>query len=80
MNKSKNLYFVNVVKTSGRSLEEWHKVLWHCNFKDVNALENCLDGMKINKTNINFECQTCILGKMTQSFSREPVKSTKICV
>ena len=77
MNKSKNLYFVNVVKTSSRSLEEWHKVLGHCNFKDVIALENCVDGMKINKNNTNFECQTCILGKMTQSFSREPVKSAK---
>ena len=53
------------------TLEEWHKILGHCNVNDVQRLEAAVDGMKISNKD-KFNCPTCILGKMTQSRNREP--------
>ena len=70
ISKSKNLYYVNSVKTDQRTLEEWHKTLGHCNFKDIIDLEKSVDGMKITNST-ETECETCILGKMIQTVSRK---------
>ena len=78
--KVNNLYFLNSTdqgkKTidsikSCRSLEEWHKLMGHCNTNDIIKLEKCTKNMKItNKT--NFDCETCIKGKMTVTRNRNP--------
>ena len=50
---------------------EWHKILGHCNMKDILKLESVVDGMCISSKEIH-DCETCSLGKMTQYRSREP--------
>ena len=54
-----------------RSIEEWHRVLGHCNRNDVLKLQNVVDGMKISGKN-KFSCETCELGKMAQEICRKP--------
>ena len=77
--KSGKLYYldkVNAVKNKNVqtfSLREWHKVLGHCNKKDVLKLEQNVTGMKISDAE-DFECNVCPLGKMTQTFSHKPDK------
>ena len=51
------------------NLQRWHEILGHCNTNDILKLENVVDGMKITDKN-NFDCDTCILGKMTQFRNR----------
>ena len=53
-----------------RSVEEWHRILGHCNRNDVLKLENVVDGMKISGKG-KFDCGTCHLGKMAQEISRK---------
>ena len=69
------LYFLNSVslKSGVHSLEEWHRILGHCNVKDVMKLEGIVDGMKFSDKN-TFNCETCTLGKMTQYRNRESDK------
>ena len=71
--KVSNLYFFNSIDSckkeidsvkACRSLEEWHKVMGHCNNKDIIKLEKCTKNMKITNKN-SFDCETCIKGKMT---------------
>ena len=78
--KVNNLYFLNSndhceTKTDSvracRSLEEWHKVMGHCNIKDILKLEKCTKNMKITNKN-NFDCETCLKGKMTVTRNRNP--------
>lgn len=73
------MYFLNkavsssMTKQNGqtKSLRKWHEVLGHCNLKDVLSLEGVVEGMKVvNKQ--EFDCDVCILGKMTQFRHREP--------
>lgn len=72
--KSGKLYFLNNIKTQRvHSLEEWHKILGHCNVKDVLKLESVADGMKIIGKD-DFNCKTCAEGKMYEYRSREPDK------
>ena len=54
-------------------MEDWHKILGHCNLKDVLIVESVVDGMKITEKE-KFDCQVCIKGKMSQYRSREPDK------
>ena len=72
--KHGRLYFLNntVASTGAHSAEEWHKILGHCNMKDVLKLENIVDGMKVTTKPDNFSCEICIEGKMTQYISRNP--------
>lgn len=75
--KRGRLYYLNNVssvskKNCTRSLAEWHRILGHCNFKDVKNLERVVDGMKIGSGNVDLNCETCITGKMSQYRSREP--------
>ena len=64
---------LNKVKTGEgtHTLEEWHRILGHCNIKDVQSLEAAVDGMKITHKD-KFNCTTCNLGKMTQTRNRDP--------
>lgn len=52
-------------------LQDWHKILGHCNFEDVKKLERVVDGMKVNKTEQS-ECEICLEGKMTNVKSKTP--------
>ena len=55
-----------------RTVETWHKVLGHCNHKDVLKLPQIVKGMKISGSHDKFECGICHLGKMRQEISRTP--------
>ena len=55
------------------SSEIWHKILGHCNWKDIHKLENVVDGMKLSSKAIE-NCETCIQGKMFQPISTKPDK------
>ena len=44
------LYYLNSVSSSSNnasSIEEWHKILGHCNYGNVKRLEKVVKGMKI---------------------------------
>ena len=76
------LYFLDMLRSTTqvyltRDLEQWHSILGHCNKDGILKLETVVDGMKIsNKT--HFVCEPCILGKQTQTVSREPsIRATK---
>ena len=43
----------------------------HCNSKDILKLETCTKNMKITNKK-DFECETCIKGKMTVTRNRKP--------
>ena len=73
-----DLYFIkrssdtcNQVTWKENSLEGWHRRLGHCNVADLKKLEKNVEGMKITSEE-KFQCQTCILGKMTNPVSTEP--------
>ena len=53
-------------------LKGWHAILGHRNYEDVVKLEEVVDGMKISNSSSRPDCDTCILGKMTQSRNRNP--------
>ena len=66
------LYYLNNVKgknSVSRTAVEWHKILGHCNMKDILKLESVVDGMCISSKEIQ-DCETCSLGKMIQYRSR----------
>ena len=72
------LYFlhnINSDKSGTHTLEEWHKILGHCNVRDVMKLEGVVEGMNISGK-MNFNCETCTMGKMTQYRNREQDKRT----
>ncbi|KAL7641208.1 UNVERIFIED_CONTAM: hypothetical protein RMT77_008346 [Armadillidium vulgare] len=76
--KTGGLYFLNNIgiKNMGSySLQDWHKIMGHCNIQDVLKLENIVNGMNITSKE-NFDCSTCALGKMTQIRNREAEKYT----
>ena len=76
--KEGKLYYLNNVISSSmckqnsqtKSLKDWHEILGHCNLNDVLALENVVEGMKIEKKE-EFDCGACVEGKMTQQRSRK---------
>lgn len=55
-------------------VQTWHEILGHCNYNDVQKLQNVVDGMtirgKVDKSTLR--CDVCTQGKFTQSRSREP--------
>ena len=61
------------------SLKQWHRILGHCNVSDIKKLVNVVDGMEITNFD-DFECVTCILGKMTDTISRKPRKRATRCL
>ena len=77
--KSGKLYYLNRVVSSTmakqnskiKPLRDWHQILGHCNLQDVIALEGVVKGMKVVDKN-EFDCNVCVMGKMTQFRNREP--------
>lgn len=54
-------------------LKQWHEILGHCNVEDVLKLEGVVDGMKVkNRENKSYECEVCVLGKMTNDRNKNP--------
>ena len=93
VHKRQNLFFldnvssvtskqsVNVVLDKGdakrkANLYLWHRIMGHCNEDDVMRLENVVDGMAIEKKD-KFQCETCILGKQTNTRNRNPDQRAK---
>ena len=71
--ESGKLYYLNSISNNvvdSRSVKQWHKLLGHCNVKDILKLEAIVEGMKISDKS-EFKCEVCIMGKMTQSFNRQ---------
>ena len=50
-----------------------HKILGYCNVRDIFKLESVVEGMKIISKD-NFNCTTCILGKITENKNRKTDK------
>ena len=71
MEKKGRLYYLKKCGEVGRSLEEWHKILGHCNLQDVLKLESVVKGMSISNRKFS-DCETCTLGKMIQYRNRAP--------
>ncbi|KAK3892176.1 hypothetical protein Pcinc_003967 [Petrolisthes cinctipes] len=73
-----NLYFINNVESvqvnGAHTAEEWHKILGHCNFKDIIKLEKAVEGMHISGEKERVHCEACTLGKMSKSTNRKPDK------
>ena len=74
MEQKGRLYYLNSIsssKNSACSLHEWHKILGHCNYGDVQKLENVVEGMNISNYD-EVECTVCTKGKMCQFRNRSP--------
>ena len=72
--KQGRLYYLNNTVTGNNkthTMHEWHKILGHCNVRDVCKLEGVVEGMKITDKG-DFRCDVCVMGKMSQHRSREP--------
>ena len=58
---------------SCHDIQMWHEILGHCNYDDVQKLENVVDGMSIKgKASKSMPCEVCVQGKFTQSRNRKP--------
>ena len=71
--KKGKLYYINNVnfpKSNSQTIQEWHRVLGHCNIRDLLKLPEVVDGMKISNKN-NFDCDICAKGKMCQFRNRD---------
>ena len=60
-------------------IQTWHEILGHCNYKDIQKLQNVVDGMKI-KGSINKpqHCEVCTKGKFFQTRNKDPDVRAKI--
>ena len=80
INQKNNLYFLNNIsnsKINSNTLFEWHRILGHCNTKDVIKLQNKVLGMNITDLNEKFECDICTLGKMNNFRNRKADNKAK---
>ena len=72
MEQKAKLYYLNSIWSSKNSacfLHEWHKILGHCNYDDVQKLENVAEGINIS----NYEevkRKVCTVGKICQFRNR----------
>lgn len=55
-------------------MQTWHEILGHCNYDDVQKLQNVVDGMTIRgkPDRPAQHCEVCTQGKFTQTRNREP--------
>lgn len=60
-----------------RSLNEWHKILGHCNADDIAKLEPIVDNMCIDDGCKPIECEPCIISKQSNVRNHEPRKRAK---
>ncbi|GFR58840.1 CCHC-type zinc finger, nucleic acid binding protein a [Elysia marginata] len=73
------LYYLNSTsnsKTASHTLQEWHVILGHCNKADILKLQDKVDGMIISDKS-DFDCEVCVLGKMTETRRREPDQTAR---
>ena len=81
IHKRGRLYYLNYEETHSdendvlcatKSIEEWHEILGHCNYRDIIKLEDKVEGMKLSGgENVKHECEVCIMGKMVNEKSRK---------
>ena len=72
---SGHLYVVNAVISKSpvtKSAQDWHRILGHCNYRDILNLPPAVTNMKIKGSAPKDLCETCIIAKFDQYFSREP--------
>ena len=73
INMRDQLYFLNHLsfsKTITRSIKDWHILLGHPNYVDLNKLPACTLNMDLNKEKAPHHCETCLKAK----YNREIVK------
>ena len=74
------LYYLNNMfsKKVRHSLEDWHKIMRHCNVDDILELEETVEGMQITDRN-KLKCEISPQAKMLQSRNRlSAIRATKI--
>ena len=62
------LYYLNSISSSAnnaRTIQEWHRILGHCNYGDGRKLEKVVKGMKITDHR-ETDCEVCTEGKMCE--------------
>ena len=63
--KQGRLYFLNNTVAGNNkthTMHEWHKILGHCNVRDVCKLEGVVEGLKITDKG-DLRCDVCVMGK-----------------
>ena len=63
------LYYLNSISSStnnASTIQEWHKILGHCNYADIRELEKVVKRMKITDHR-ETDCKVCMQGKMCQT-------------
>ena len=73
------LYYLNSISSSKNnacSLNEWHKILGHCNYGDLRKLEGVVEGMRVTNYE-EIECMLCTEGKMCQMRNKSPDERAK---
>ena len=68
------LYYLNSISSStnnASTIQEWHRILGHCNYADIRKLEKVVKGMKITDHR-ETDCEVCTQGKMCQTRNRAP--------
>ena len=54
-------------------MQTWHDILGHCNYNDIQKLQDVVDGMKIKgSTQKPPHCEVCTQGKFFQTRNRDP--------
>ncbi|PIK49005.1 copia-like retrotransposable element, partial [Apostichopus japonicus] len=73
------LYYLQVGEETEQmnlSIDHWHKVMGHCNHKDIIRLKDVVIGMKIEKQSQgeDVSCNVCVEGKFVNTRNRESDK------
>ena len=74
IHKKGKLYYLNNIcspKIVMHLLEDWHKIMGHCNVDDILKLEENVEGTQITSRN-KFKCEICQQAKISQSRNRLP--------
>ena len=77
--KHGQLYYLPVMNrdsakvTRERTIQQLHKIMGHCNQKDLVQLEGVVNGLKITNPNEDFFCDICCKGKQPHlPISKDP--------
>ena len=68
--------YVNTTNSGTHSAETWHRIMGHCNIKDIFHLQKVVNGMHFSDKIIS-DCETCFQGKMFETMSKKPDKKSK---
>ncbi|KAJ8038704.1 hypothetical protein HOLleu_16202 [Holothuria leucospilota] len=76
------LYYLKVDENTDSlnlSIDHWHKVLGHCNHKDIMKLKDVSNGMIIDNESQkkDFTCNVCVEGKFVNTRHRKPDQRAK---